>query len=242
MTRRILLPFLVVCITCAAVNAQTVVITPQKVVYRRPKPTESFKRTFTVRRPIAKAPTSVLSKKITAAISPESVLDLNIKDEMREYQWLEQADYKVIYNQNGILTINLWMEGTAAYPDSVSKYVVVDTAAGRKLLPQDIFTNINGLASTVKKIQATEVKRSIAEMKKDPENKDVEPEQLFSDTNFTTDDLKTFSVDVRGVTFHYNYGFPHVIQALQPDGEYFLSWAQLKPYIRRDGLLARFIR
>src|SRR5437868_6889719 len=95
--------------------AQTVVVTPKKTTYRRPKPMYSSKRTFTIRRPIVKASTPQLSKSITAAISPEKVLEINMKDEMSDSQWLEEADYKVIFDRNGILSINIWMVGTAAY-------------------------------------------------------------------------------------------------------------------------------
>ena len=53
---------------------------------------------------------------------------------------------------------------------------------------------------------------------------------------------KNFPISDEGVTFYYDYGFPHVIQALAPDGQYFFKWAELKPFIKPDGLLARFVR
>jgi hypothetical protein len=231
-----------ICVCGAAVFAQTVVITPKNTVYRRPKPIEEFKKTFTVRRPIARASTPALSQKITATISPESVLELNVKEELGEYQWLEQADYKVLYNGNNLLSISLWMEGTAAYPDSVTKYAVVDLSSGKRVFAADVFQNMNGLAAMIKKTQTAEVKTSIAKMKKDPEIKDVDPSDLFAENKFTSDDVQEFSVDGRGVTFYYDYGFPHALEALQPSGKYRFSWTQLKPFIRRDGLLARFVR
>src|SRR6478735_4067764 len=70
----------VLAFSCSEVAAQTVVITPKKTVYRRPKPQVDFKKTFTVRRPVAKTATPALSKKITTAISPEKVLELNIRE------------------------------------------------------------------------------------------------------------------------------------------------------------------
>ena len=36
--------------------------------------------------------------------------------------------------------------------------------------------------------------------------------------------------------------YAHVAQALEPPGEFFSSYRELKPFIRTDGLLARFIR
>jgi len=219
--------------------AQNVVITPKKTVYRRPKPLYDLKKTFTVRRALAKGATPALSKKITTAISPEKVLELNIREEMNEYQWLEEADYKVLFNRNGVLCVELWMSGTAAYPDSVTKRVVVNVATGMAVRPADALKNLAGLAKLVKKAQAAEIAAATAEMKSDP---DARPEELFSEANFTASDFGDFAVNATGVTFFYDYGFPHVLEALQPSGEFHFTWAQLKPFIRTDGLLARFVR
>jgi hypothetical protein len=43
------------------------------------------------------------------------------------------------------------------------------------------------------------------------------------------------------VTFLYDAGFPHAIQALEPNGNYFFSYAELRPFIKKDGLLGTFI-
>lgn len=234
-----LLFFAVLAYCCSAVAAQTVLITPRKTVYRRPKPQIDFKRTFTVRRPVAKAATPVLSRKITTAISPEKVLQLNLREEMGEYQWLEEADYKVLFNQKGVLCIEQWMTGTAAYPDSVTKRVVVDVAKGVTVAPADVFKNLVVFAKLVKKSQAAEIASATKEMKSDP---DAKPEELFSETNFTSADFKDFSVGLEGVTIYYDYGFPHVLEALQPAGEYHFKWTEIKQFVRADGLLARFVR
>lgn len=235
---------LIVLFLLAALSAfgQTVVVTKKKTVYRRPKPMIDFKRTFTVTRPVVKAATPALSRKITAAVSPETVLELNIKEELGEMQWLEESDFETVYNKNGILCIRQWMTGTAAYPDSVTKYANVDIKTGSKLKIQGLFSDLDALAVKLRKLQTAEVKKAISEIKKDPENADADPEQLFESTDLTANDLDQFSISDDGVTFYYDYGFPHVLRALQPDGEFKLTWAELKPFIRRDGLLARFIR
>ena len=225
-----------------AVFAQTVVITPKKTTYRRPKPIVDFKRTFTIRRAIAKASTPALSSTITAAISPERVLEINLKEELGEYQWLEEADYKVMFNRYGILSVNLWMTGTAAYPDSVERYVTLRTSDARVLKAADLFSNLTALAAKVRNMQRAEVAASSAEMKKDPESADVDAGELFAETKFTARDLNSFFIDAAGVTFVYDYGFPHVLTALEPAGEYRVSWNELKPFIKRGGLLARFVR
>ena len=88
-----------------------------------------------------------------------------------------------------------------------------------------------------------EVADTIVELKKDPENKDIEPELLFKDSaEYQKVSLNEFSVDENGITFRHDYGYPHVVQALQPNGEFFFTWAQLKPYIKAGGLLSRLSR
>lgn len=230
---------LTVALLSAAAAGQTVTIVPKKTVYRRPKPQVDFKRTFSIRSPIVTAATPALSQKITAAISPINVLEIDLKEEMNEYQWLEEADYKVLFNQQGVLCVELWMTGTAAYPDGVTRTVIVDIAKGTRVTVHDVLTDLEKLAALVKKKQQAEVAAATKEMKSDP---DADPKALFSETNFTIEDFKEFAADATGVTFLYDYGFPHVFEALQPDGKYHFTWAELKPFIRTDGLLGRFVR
>lgn len=221
--------------------AQSVIITPKKTTYRRPKPMMDFKKTFTVTRPIVKASTPALSKKIQAAISYEKVSDLNIKEEINEIQWLEEATYKVTYNKNGILDITLSVTGTGAYPSTYNRTVLINTATGSRITAKDVFTDLAGLAAKGKKAQEAEIARSVAEIKKDePDLED--PKGMFESSDFTVENLDTFSVNDRGVTFLYDYGFPHVALALQPPGEYFFTWKELKRHVKPAGLFGKFVR
>lgn len=224
-----------------AATAQTVKVAHKKTAYRRPKPSADFKRTFTVTRPVVTASSPALSRKITSLVSPEKVLGLNLKEEMGEYQWLENADFEIVYNAHGILCLREWMEGTAAYPDGVTRYVSVDTEKGMVLTPEMIFTDPDGLAAKVRRMQKEEIRKASEEIRKDPETADTDPASLFAEAAFTAAELKSFSVEADGVTFHYDYGFPHVLTAIQPDGEFKLNWRELRPFIRRDGLLARLV-
>ena len=235
--------FLLLLLTFSTANfAQSVKITGKKITYTRPKPISDYKKTFTVNYPKVKAATTVLSKKIENTISFAKVLSLNIQEEKGEYQWLEAADYDVNYNKNGILSIYLSMEGTAAYPSSVGKTVVVNLKTGNQVKPAEIFTNLNGLAAEIKKRQQLEIKQAKEDYKKDSETADFDASEYFDTADFKIENLEGFSVSADGVTFTYDYGFPHVIQALQPSGNYILTWAELKPFIKRGGLLEKFVR
>lgn len=222
-------------------SAQQVTVTGRKQVYTRQKPITGFKKTFTIRRPVVAASTPALSRKMSAAIDPVKVLGINLQDELTESQWLHEADFEVVFNERGMLTVMLWMEGAGAYSDGVTKYAVVDTEKGVRLSPGDVFTDLNGLISVVKAKQDTEVAAAIKEIKANPEFGDGDPKELFEYTDFKMEDLVNFAADAAGVAFFYDYGFPHVLKALEPEGELRLSWTEIKPFIRKDGLLARFV-
>ena len=230
---------LAIVVVCPGAFAQSVVVTGKKVVYKRLKPISPEKRTFWINHPRVRASTPALSRKIQTAISFEKVIPLNVKEEINDIQWLEEADFTVDYNNNGLLTVTLSIYGSGAYPSSSNTTVVVDTKTGSRIEAKDIFIDLGGLAATIKKIQEKEIAEAIAEIRNDPNAGESDPESLFENANFTAADIKEFSVGNKGVTFMYEYGFPHVIQALQPSGTYFLPWGELKPFIKPDGLLTR---
>jgi len=242
MKRNVLFLFITLLLFAAACLGQSVVVTRKTVKYKRPKPTMDFKKTFTINYPMVKARTPALSKKIERAISPLTVLGISIKEEMGEYQWLEDADYEVKYNANGVICVDLSMQGTAAYPTSIYKTVVVDTKTGVVATPNSVFQNIPGLVAMIKKYQKEEITTAIAEIKEDPENQEPNPEELFKYSDFKALNLNGFGVSADGVMFKYSYGFPRVIQAFEPSGVFSYTWAQIKPYIKRGGLLARIAR
>ncbi len=223
------------------VFSQSVIITPKKINYKRPKPIQDFKKNFVVTRPQVKAATPAISKKIEAAISYEKNNYFNLKEELGEIQWLEEAYYEVKYNKNGLLDVILTTEGSAAYPSAINKEVVVDIKTGNRITAAMVFTNLKNLAAKVKTAQKAEIKKAITEIKKtepDYEN----PEELFADANFKIVNLDDFSVSDKGVAFLYDYEFVHAIQALQPDGRFFYSWAELKLFVKSNGAFGKFIQ
>ncbi|MGD9563957.1 MAG: hypothetical protein AB7F88_17770 [Pyrinomonadaceae bacterium] len=224
-----------------AVTAQSVQITSKKTVYTRPKPIADFKKTFTVAYPKVKASTPAMSRKIESTISYRKVLNLDVNEEVTEYQWLEEAGYEVNYNTRGILVITLSMSGVGAYPDETSRTVVVDLRNGERITSADAFANLNGLVAIIKKKQRAEIEAAIAELKKDSDINENDPAQLFADKEFTAKDLDEFAIDDDGVTFIYDYGFPHAIEALQPEGRYKFNWSEIAKFVKLSGPFAQFV-
>lgn len=224
-----------------AAFSQSAIIKNRKVTYKRPKPITPYKKTFTVNYPKVSGIGPAISKKVETNISYAKVLDMNLKDEINDVQWLAEADYTVNYNKNGILDVKLWLDGSAAYPSVFSKTVVINLKTGNRVIPADVFTNLAKLANLCRAKQVTEIKKAKEDYKKDPDSADFDGEEYFKNAKFGIKELSEFTISDKGVTFMYDYGFPHVVLALQPDGEYFFSWKELKPYIRKDGLFGQFV-
>lgn len=233
---------LIILILTVTAQAQSVVVTSKKVTYTRKQPVSEYKKTFSVNYPTIRASTPSLSKKIEAAISYKSVLGLDINEELSETQWLEEADYDVGYNKNGILSIGLSMDGSGAYPSRSVKTAVVDLGTGKRVHAADVFVNLAGLTTMVRKSLQKEIADAITEIKQDPENLDPHPEDNFKDAAYKIEDLDAFFVTDKMVVFTYDYGFAHAFQAMQPPGNFAFTWSQLRPFIKRRGLFGRFIR
>ncbi len=216
-------------------------VSPKKVAYKRPNSVENeYKRKFEIIYPIV---AGANGKKIEAILNYEKTFDFKLKDQQSgEEQWLDSCDFAVNYNKNNVLDVTLLMEGSGAYPSVSTKYLVVNSKTGTRVKPADVFIKQDELAAMIKKAQTAEMKKAKAEYKKDPDSADFDPSEYFNNADFKAENLWAFTVSDKGITFRYNYEFPHVVLALQPSGDYFYNWNQLKPYIKTDGLFAPFAK
>jgi hypothetical protein len=224
-------------------NVTSVVIEKRRVVLVR---SGKFARDFPDRKrailkyPVIKGPrNSEVLRKVRALLELKNIFDTSLQ-EYREDTWLSEFDYEVNYNRNYILDITFTQSGVGAYPDTHTRHFAINLRSGEQIKAADAFnaSSLDTLAAMVDKKLQAEIQQLI---KSNPETNDYDPE-LFSKLKFKTSDLDDFSINDKGVTFLYDAGFPHVIQAAEPDGRYFFSYAQLKPYIRRDGPLGMFVK
>lgn len=227
--------------------AQTsVTITPKKTVYTR-KNVPREKRTFEVRYPIVGgALKPAVKTRLENTISYWRNFETTLKEEMSA-TWLETLDYEVNHNGNGILDVTLRMDGSGAYPDYSAKNLVVDLKTGNRVKFADVFKPemLGKLATMINKKLAAEKKEIFERIEEDKdatkEDKDSLKEQVGG-LKFTAENFDEFSINAKGVTFLYDAGFPHVIQALEPEGRYFFSYNELKPFIKTNSILGQFIR
>lgn len=247
-----ILTALVLVFACASYAfAQTVKITPKKTVYTRKfQVSLKEKRTFTITYPVVSGRISAAAKKNLAdTISYWRVFETSLKENLNEMDWLTEAYFKVNYNKKGILDIALTQEGVGAYPDGQTKNLVIDLKTGKEIKFADVFkpSMRKKLASLVDSKLDVEKKEIIESIRKDKDSYANDEErqssvEMIENLEFTDESFDEFSVSDKGVTILYDAGFPHVVQALQPNGRYFFTWAEIKLFIKPDSLLAQFVR
>jgi hypothetical protein len=233
----------------AAADERAVVTRRRVVIVRTGRIARQFpeRRRAVVIYPVVSGLSDVrVLRKVRAALDLKNVFDTSL-EEYRQDAWLEELDFKVNYNKNQLLDITFWQTGTAAYPDTHHKHFTISLRTGDVLRAADVFEPgaLHALAGLAHERLLAEIREMVKVVEEDsslaaedkPSLKDA-----LSGLSFKVEDLDQFVVSDRGLTFLYDAGFPHAIQALEPGGEYFFSYAQLAPYIKRGGPLGRFVR
>ncbi len=244
--------FIIVCGSTAqaqqSVQTGVAIIQPRTVVLTRtPKIARQFpdRKTARVRYPIVSGlADAAITSRVQKILAVENAFGTSLK-EYRQDSWLTDFGYNVGYNKDYLLDITFRQEGMSAYPDSQRKHFLINLKNGEVIKAVDAFepARLAKLAALVDEKLHREVRESLQRLSQDKDASAEEKESLrstFAELKFSEEHLDEFSVSDRGITFLFDAGFPHVIQALQPNGEYFFSFAQLQPYIKRDGPLNVF--
>jgi hypothetical protein len=183
---------------------------------------------------------SPVLRKIRATFDIKNIFGSSLA-EYRSDTWLSEFGYEVNYNRDYILDITFTQEGVGAYPDGGYKHFTINLRTGELIRAADAFdpaAHEQLVALVDEKLQA-ENRATIRDVGDEDRSS---AEELLKDLKFTASNLDDLSVSGKGLTFLFDAGFPHAVQAFAPAGHYFFSYAELKPYIKRDGPLAVFIR
>jgi hypothetical protein len=241
--------FILGAILSTGVAAQDrVVVQPRRVVIiRTGKAVRDFpeRRKAVVRYPIVHglADANAL-RRLRNTLTLKNVLGSTLA-EIRAEPGVLSVDYEVNYNKNHLLDITFTDETEGAYPETHRKHFLINLKNGMAVKAADAFNSdsLVAMAAMADQKLKAETKEQLKvvddDNQQDADQKSFVKEEL-SKLTFTVKNLDEFLVSDKGVTFLYDAGFPHVIQALEPDGSYFFSYAELRPYIKRDGPLGVF--
>lgn len=212
------------------------------VIVRRGQFVKDFpeRRRAIIHYPVVRGPqNSEVLRKVRSLLNLKNVFDTSI-DEYRQDTWLTELDYEINYNRNYILDITFTQSGVAAYPDVHTKHFAINLKTGELIKASDAFTSpsLGTLAELLDGKLKAEIKQILKENPGEKENAEI----LFGELKYKVSDLDDFSISARGITFLFDAGFPHAVQALEPNGRYFFSYTELQRLIKPDGPLAVFVR
>jgi hypothetical protein len=232
-----------------AVRSDRVLVKPRTIVIvRRGKIVKDFpeKKRAAIKYPWISGLTDTrVLRRVQSILQVKNVFDSSVA-EYRQDNWLEEFSYEVNYNKNYILDITFTQSGSGAYPDTQTKHFTINLKNGSVIKASDAFVSdkLESLAGLVRNKLQTELKqilKDLAESKSDAEDIRIAKEAQEA-LEYKLADLDEFSVGDKGITFLYDAGYPHVIQAFEPEGRYSFSYAELKPFIKREGPLGQFVK
>jgi Deacetylase PdaC len=181
-----------------------------------------------------------LQDKIQDSISLSSAFGRSLSDmeaDFKESRWLTDLEYSVNYNDHNLLSLTYSGMGVGAYPSRFVRYRSVNLTTGSILRPHHLFKTeaLGAIALQVDQQLQAAIKTKVAELDK-PDNKDIDP-KIFSAHRFRIKHLNDFTLTPKGIIFHYEFGFPHAILALEPTNDFLMTYDQLKPYLKPGSLL-----
>jgi hypothetical protein len=196
-------------------------------------------------------PPAVL-KELQASAGLKAGTETSLEEWRAEFQdswWLVEIDYEVTYNRHGILCLTYRIDGMGAYPNTSTADLAADLQTGRRLTAKDLFkpAALEELAAKVDRLRSAAVEKATQENRAYLEGNQMTEEDLMGTmdqavkSRFGVENLDRFRLDDKGVTFVYDFEFPHVNEAFEPSGEFFVSYEELRPYINPEGPLTRLV-
>lgn len=176
----------------------------------------------------------MVNTKIAALLTPGGLFEAS-RAEIEGDGWADEISFRAPFQKNGLLCLVVDMDGSAAYTDVNSVTRVLDLETGTLVGPEtwDPAHTAELIAKLDARLQEN-VKTAKAEA-----GPDGPPPEMYDSFTFKDTDLKKFSLGPSGITFQYDFGFPHAVLAAEPDGNLLLTWAEAGAYLTADSPLRR---
>lgn len=227
----------------------------KEIGLRIEKKTETLKqedREADIHYPVFSGLPPAILKELEASVGLKAGTGSSLEEWKAEFQdssWLVEVNHEVTYNRHDLLCLTYWIDGMGAHPSTSKDDLAADLKTGRRLTAKDLFmpASLPELAAKVDRLRVAAVEKAIQEYRAAPESDGMTEEYLMEamepakKMRFGVENLDTFRLDDKGVTFVRSFEFPHVNKALEPSGEFFLSYEELRPYVNPEGPLARVL-
>ena len=145
--------------------------------------------------------------------------------------------FTVNYVDADLLDISISVDFLGAYPSTYEYFFTFEDGTGERLVVEDLFCEekIDDLVALLD----LHLQRNIEIRKRQNTVVPEDDAQVTGlDQNFVREDLDDFTVMPDDMIFRHDFGFPHAILALEPEGEIFLDWEVLAGFADMEGPLA----
>ena len=177
--------------------------------------------------------------RMNAALSYEAMTGETLEQTLANFSECQRGvvgtAYVVNLNEAGILDITISVDFLGAYPSTFPYYINLDAATGLPLAVDGLFdpAGQDDLAALLDGMLRARIAEAVDIYCEGVE----EYGWMYQGFSFTRDNLGSLTIGPDGVTFHYDFAFPHVAAAAEPDGELSLDWEALEPFMAVDSPL-----
>lgn len=173
---------------------------------------------------------------MNAALSWESVTGQPLEETLAIYEEMQcgyiGADYAVNYDAGGILDITVTIEFLGPYPSTSREFFCFVVATGERLSMLELLPD--GSEAELAAILDGMLQENIDEARVYYDDEDCMDGDMYEGYAFTVEDLERFSIVEDGVWFHYDFGFPHIALAAEPEGDLFLPAEEILPFLAME--------
>ena len=145
---------------------------------------------------------------------------------------LFDMNYQVSFETGDVLSINIYTEWLGAYPSSHNQGLTLNIHTG-EAYPLSNEINAAGrtwIYQTYKKLLKKRIAADYASRKGDEDSGDFKELNESIDSLSSDEMLKSYLFTPTGIKFSTEGVLPHVVQAFEPDREWFVPYVRLRKY------------
>lgn len=172
----------------------------------------------------------------------DSLVSLDSALQSQANDVLTNLSYEIAFNKKGILSLEFYLEGVAAYPTFWKEYLNFDLKTGEAISTKDIIKEekYNEFIKLVTARKVAAMKSYKFEMKKELDAKRITKEDYYFAMNYakencnTSSSLEKFKLSKSFLQIFDDCEFPHMWLALGPTIELKFKLSSIRQFIKED--------
>jgi hypothetical protein len=166
---------------------------------------------------------------INQVLDYESITGETLAETLRNYNATQSgivgSSFSVEYMDMSYLDISITVETLGAYPSSMVFNFLFSLSNGERITSADLFRS-DKITDLIRLCDGRLQENITRELASDPLQA-----YAVDECHFTAEWLDEVGMSSEGIVFHYDFQYPHMIEAAEPDGELFFTWEELNGFL-----------